>query len=59
MGVLSGEPQGSALGPLLLLVYINDLDSNMVNWVLKFADDTKLYSKVNRSNSNSDLQKYF
>jgi len=41
--VLSGVAQGSVLGPLLFVVYINDVDEQIASKILKFADDTKNY----------------
>ena len=53
---LSGVPQGSVLGHVLFLIYINDLDDNIANNELKFADDTKVFRKINTDGDKQHLQ---
>ena len=54
--VLSGVPLGSVLGPILFLIYINGLDDGITSKVLTFADDTKVFRKIESDADRQQLQ---
>ena len=56
VNVTSGVPQGTVLGPLLFLVYINDLPDTISSCCSLFADDCLLYRQIKNKNDQEILQ---
>jgi hypothetical protein len=55
--VMSGVPQGSVLGPLLFLAYVNDIWRNTGSTIRLFADDCIIYKKIINNEDIEDMQK--
>ena len=54
--VISGIPQGSVLGPILFVIYINDLPDVVKSKIYLFADDTKILNKIQSLQDSTNLQ---
>ena len=57
VSVLSGVPHGTVLGPLMFLLYINDIADNVSSSLRLFADDCLLYRTIKSTEDSILLQK--
>ena len=54
--VVSGVPQGTIMGPIFFLLFVNDVPNTLNCNVMLFADDTQLYSTINEEQDCINLQ---
>ena len=54
--VLSGIPQGSVLGPVLFICYVNDMPETVQSMIRMFADDTKVFAQCDSTEECHQLQ---
>ena len=50
-------PQGSVLGPVLFIIYVNDMPDSLESFCKIFADDTKVYTAVGEKTDQEKLQR--
>ena len=55
--VTSGVPQSTVLGPLMFLLFINDMQDDLVCTLRLFADDALLYHKITHNDDTLALQR--
>ena len=56
VSITSGVPQGSVIGPLLFLIYVNDIPESLKCTSKMFADDTKVFNKIKSKEDSLMLQ---
>ena len=56
--VTSGVPQGTILGPILFLIYVNDISSNISSTLRMFADDSRVYRELSNIARDSEALQF-